>query len=79
MTGPITHWLMQARQAADPDEARDAIDRALLLVRRMHHDHYPNQGRKPMTGAVVLIVPALLAGIWAYRRLIDHLRRSLDE
>lgn len=79
MTGPITHWLMEAHRLATDPETRYAITRALQLTRRMHHDHNLTRKRTPMTGAVVLIVPGLLAAVWAYRRIVEHLRRSLDE
>lgn len=78
MTGPITHWLMHARDQTDLDAAHDAIDRALLLTRRLHHSTHMDRSPR-MTGAVVLILPALLAAMWCFHRLVDHLRRSLDK
>lgn len=79
MTGRITYWLMEAHRLAINPEARYPILRALQLVRRMHHDHYLTRKRTPMTAAVVLIVPGLLALAWGYRAVVNRLRRSLDE
>ena len=58
MTGRITHWLMEAHRLAIDPKTSEAILRALQLVRRMHHDHYLNRRKTPMTAAVLLIVPA---------------------
>lgn len=78
LTGQITHWLWKARHATDLADIRDSIDRALLLTRRMHHHYNLNRKGEPMLGAVVVVVPALLAAGWVSHRLVSWLRRSLD-
>ena len=52
---------------------------ALQLVRRMHHDHYLNRRKTPMTAAVLLIVPACSPWYGTYRTIVNRPRRSLDE
>lgn len=70
---------MEAHRLAIDPKTSEAILRALQLVRRMHHDHYLNRRKTPMTAAVLLIVPGMLALAWTYRTIVNRLRRSLDE